>query len=338
MPYNSKIMFIIEGGEKLGFGHFVRTTQIAEYLAGNANCAIVFITDNSILCDKLADLGFNFFRVKGLNPVEGQAWEISNIIKEENPQQIVIDIKSDHDPGAIINRLKKEIGNARITLIDNITDTRLLADKNIYPIPSEMAAQLDWQGYCGKVYSGLSFFPLRKGFVEAKGAEKSKNSIVVTMGASDPNSLTILLMNSLVDIGRKIDVVIGSCFNDKERICEAAARCGHVFQIHVNPDNYEEILARSSLAVTAVGITLYELAYLQIPTVVIGNYKSDLNTGRILESLGYCRFLGYHKELRQKDIRKAFLNVNEKQCLSMTGQVQLPDGEGVKRLASVVTE
>jgi len=290
------------------------------------------------LCDKLGDLGFKYFLVNGLSPVEGQAWEISNIIKGEKTQQIVIDIKSDHDPDTIINRLKKEIGNAKITLIDNFTESRLLADKNIYPIPSEMAAQLDWQDYSGQVYSGLSFFPLRKNFVETKATEKSENSIVVTMGASDPNNITILLINSLVDIGRKVDVVIGPAFKNKDKIYEAAGRCGNIFEIHVNPDNYEEILARSSLVVTAVGITLYELAYLQIPTLVIGNYKSDSKSGRILETLGYCKFIGYYRELRQKDIRETVLSVNKEQWLSMPSQVQLPDGEGVKRLAEVILE
>lgn len=326
-----KVVFIIDGGEKLGFGHFTRTTQIAKYLAEKKNRESVFITSNSLLSRKIEQLGFKFYFVKAANETEKDPQEICQIAKSQACQTVVIDMKSDHDPGTIINRLKKEIQNAKVTLIDNFMDARLLADKNLYPVPKQLVSRLSWQGYTGKVYSGLKYFPLKDEIINIVQTEKQNDCVVVMMGASDPNNLTSLVMNSLADTGKKIKVIIGPGFTHKDEIDKITHHYSSVFELYDNPADYMKVVSSAALAVTAIGISIYELAYLRIPALVIANYNSDLEAGRILETLGYCKFLGYHGDLPPDYLREVLSTVDLEKQANI-----IPDRDGTRRAVDVV--
>jgi len=298
-----KIAFIIEGGEKLGFGHFNRTTQIAGYLVENKNCGVIFITNSSVLYRRIKKLGFKPFYIKQAHLVKSNSGKICRIIKKENPESVVIDVKNNHDPSDIIRSLRKTSGNIKIALIDNVTKARLLADKNIYPGIDAGIKNINWKNYKGDIYSGVKYFPLRDEFARAKTAKKNGDCVVVTMGAADVNNVTPFIMKALINTGKKVKVIIGPAFKRKREIKTIASRHKNIFELYENPHNYAQIIASSSLAVTALGISIYEISHLGVPIMVIGNYESDSKAGRILEKKGYCKYMGYYKNITQDDAR-----------------------------------
>ncbi|MCK4752758.1 MAG: hypothetical protein KAS75_04870, partial [Planctomycetes bacterium] len=309
---DGKAVFIIDGGEKLGFGHFTRTTQIAKYLAEKKNRESIFITSNSLLSKKVEQLGFKFYFVEAANETAKDMQEICQIVKSQACRTVVIDMKSDHNSDYIIELLKENDTDMSITLIDNFTSARLLADKNLYPVPKQLVSCLSWQGYTGKVYSGLKYFPLKDEIINIVQTEKQNDCVVVMMGASDPNNLTSLVMNSLADTGKKIKVIIGPGFIHKDEINKITGQYSSVFELYDNPADYMKVVSSAALAVTALGVSIYELAYLRIPVLVIANYKSDMEAGRILEESGYCKFMGYYGDLRANRLKDVLPTIDVK--------------------------
>ena len=326
-----KVVFIIDGGEKLGFGHFTRTTQIAKYLAEKKNHESVFITSNSLLSTKIEQLGFKYYFVKAANETEKDPQEICQIAQSQACRTVVIDMKSDHNSGHIIDLLKKNNTDMSIALIDNFTSARLLADKNLYPVPKQLVSRLSWQGYTGKVYSGLKYFPLKDEIVNIVQTEKQNDCVFVMMGASDPNNLTSLVMNSLADTGKKIKVIIGPGFTHKDEIDKITHHYSSVFELYDNPADYMKVVSSAAIAVTALGVSIYELTYLRIPVLVIANYNSDLETGRILEESGYCNFLGYYGNLRPNSLKEVLPTIDVKKSPNI-----IPDRHGAERASDVI--
>jgi len=311
-----KIIFIIEGGEELGFGHFTRTTQVAKYLVEYKNYGAIFITNNRTLSQKIKKLGFKNYLLLFKNIERINSKNVCTIVKKEKADLVLLDVKNNHDPSKIINFLKKEFNDINIILIDNRTKARFLVDKNIYPIPKELISNLKWKEDKGETYAGLEFFPLKQEFVKAKNIKKVKNSITVSMGGSDPNNITTFLMKNLINTGRKVNIIIGPAFRHKKQIKILALRYKEIFKLYQEPDNYARIIASSSLVITALGILIFEVSYLGIPTIVLGNYREDLKVGKILDKMGYCKYLGYYKIVKQKNINKVILYVlNKKEKL-----------------------
>lgn len=329
---SAKIAFVIDGGAELGLGHFVRTTQIAKYMVENNNCGCFFITNNSLLSNMIDGLGFRVSCIESRDIARRNLAEFLELIEKEKPGKIVIDIKNTHDPKDIMRVLRKAIQGVKITLIGNITDGRLLADNNIYPGVDTGISDLDWSGYQDSIYCGMEYFPLREEFVLAKRAEMDEDSIVVAMGGADQNNLTSFIIKSLIGVDKKIKVVIGPAFKNKSQVESLVAKYGRDFELHEMPDDYAQIVASSSLAVTALGISIYEFAYFNKPVKVICNYKSDLKEARVLEEMGLCECLGYYKDLTQEDVRSGILKLRQPGDRVEVGVM----GDGVKNIAEVI--
>ncbi len=296
-----KVLFIIDGGPDLGFGHFMRATLIAKYLVENKNCGVLFVTNNHLLNKKIIEFGFEcfLFASEDFNPKH--IWQV---IKKQKPHIMVIDIKNSHNPASIIKLVKRENKDLKIILIDNATNARLLADKNIYPVPRNLVSGFKWRDYKGKVCSGLKFFPLKEGFTKVKKIKRDNNTVIISMGASDPHNITLFVMKDLISTGKKAKVIVGPGFKSKKEIRQIARQHKDIFELYENPDNYAKIASSASLAVTALGISVYEFSYLKIPVIVIGNYVDDLKTGKSLEKLGYCKYAGYYKDINVKKLSK----------------------------------
>jgi len=219
-----------------------------------------------------------------------------------------------------------------VTLVDNITGARLIADKNIFPGIDDCIKDINWTNYRGKVYSGIKYFPLRKEFVKSNRLRKKRNAILVSMGGADVNNLTPVVMKALVNIGKKVNVVVGPAFKNKKDIENIAVKYREIFQLYYSPDKYTDIADSSLFAITALGISIYEFSYMGIPTVIIGNYKSDAAIGKALEKKIQCKYMGYYKNVQTSDI----YNISMK----LTGQKKTISGrdpyEGVRNISNVV--
>jgi spore coat polysaccharide biosynthesis predicted glycosyltransferase SpsG len=234
---------------------------------------------------------------------------------------------------------------SRTVLLDNVTEARMHADIVIYP-SAVFENSLDWSGFRGKIYFGASYVPIADSFIKAKTERKEptdtlRKSILVTMGGSDPNRLTYRVVSALLGSkeSMKINVVLGPAFPHDERL-DAIERQGYDnIKFIRNCSDLSGIMAESHIAITALGTTLYELAYMGVPAIIISNYREDESDMRAFRKLGTALSLGYHEDVSADAIRTATEGIiadgNIREKMSRYAVI---DGQGADRIVSIIEE
>ena len=221
---------------------------------------------------------------------------VNNKFKFEKIKEWVIDSKKDCSKLLLI--LKKE--KVPSTLIDNNTESRLLASKNIYPTPLFKKNELNWAGYMGTIESGWD--ALNK-FIQIshnkKKRKKNYNQILISFGGEDPNELTLQTMELLSELKSRIKIilVIGPLFKHKEKIKELNAVMGHRFIMIENCYDLTDLIFNSDCLVTAIGATVFEALLLDTTTVVISNYPDERVDERKLNKFKNVKALGFYEKL-----------------------------------------
>jgi spore coat polysaccharide biosynthesis predicted glycosyltransferase SpsG len=329
------VLFAAKGGENIGLGHIKRSLAIAKHIRKNYDCNIAFVVnkDNALL--KLLDEnGFEHFIIDGIS-----VDQLAVAVELFNPFITVFDIKEDVS-GGIRYLMQKGI---RTCLFDNITDARKHANIVIYPV-GHFQDSLDWSGFAGRKYIGAEYFPLDEKFLEyniKKNTSKKRFNILVTMGGSDPNSITFRVIKALEDLENiDITVLIGPSFK-LENVEEISKSVNVNIKLKHNVSNVAEFMANADIAITAFGITLYELAYMGLPAIIIYNYLSDKTEVDIFQKLGTSISPGYYKDVNVKDILAAVCQLMENEALRKMMELKgkaLVDGKGIERIGHIIME
>ncbi len=148
---------------------------------------------------------------------------------------------------------------------------------------------------------GSRYFPLRREFWDAPEREIKKKieAALVTFGGSDERNLTPKVLKYLSEYHPdlvKIIVVGSGSENDIEirKVADPKTRLVR------NPDGHalKREMMGSDLAVSAAGQTLYELAYLGVPTVAVQVIENQANNINGLRKVGAILYAGSWDEER----------------------------------------
>lgn len=327
------VLFVAKGGKNVGLGHIRRSLAVAKYVRKNYDCNVAFaVNKDNALLELLDKNGFEHFIIDG-----GSANQLT--VEVFNPFITLFDIKEDVSEG-IKYLMQKGI---KTCLIDNITEARIHADVVIYPV-GHFQDSLDWSGFAGRKYIGAEYFPLDEKFMDLKSGNNNKEkrfNILVTMGGSDPNGVTLHVIKALEDLENiDITVLIGPSFK-LENTEEISKSVNENIKLKHNVSNIAEFMANADIAITAFGITLYELAYMGVPAIIIYNYLSDETDVDIFQKLGTAVSPGYYKDVNIKDILAAVCKLMENEALrkqmALKGKA-LVDGKGIVRIGQIIME
>jgi UDP-2,4-diacetamido-2,4,6-trideoxy-beta-L-altropyranose hydrolase len=123
-----------------------------------------------------------------------------------------------------------------------------------------------------KLCLGPEYTLLRKEFVE-KAQQllefKNRKKILITMGGTDVQGLTLPLCQQLLSNapGLAIDILIGTTPQEKE--LRELAHAHSQLTLHINTHHVADVMANAGLAISAAGSTLNELAGMQVPTCAL---------------------------------------------------------------------
>ena len=188
---------------------------------------------------------------------------------------------------------------------------------------------------------GTSYVLLRREFLKYRGfkrqvPQKAKN-ILVTMGGSDPDNVTLKVIQAikfLEDSSLKVKVVIGPTNPNIEAIRSFLHPKPCSFQVIFNP-NMPDLITWADLAISAGGSTCWELAYMGLPNLVIVLAENQKHVAKYLAAAGISIDLGYFVAMNTKAILQPLTEMvsEAKRRVSMAecGQ-KLVDGKGCIRL------
>ena len=136
----------------------------------------------------------------------------------------------------------------------------------------------------------------------------SARKLLVTIGGSDPDKLTLRLIKALAKISRldfEVTVVVGGSNPDLPEVRRAAAAVDAPVNLISNANNMPELMSQSDLAIICAGGTLWELLYMGCPTL---SYSRNRVQARIIAELdagGVVRNMGSVEDFEENAIAVA---------------------------------
>jgi UDP-2,4-diacetamido-2,4,6-trideoxy-beta-L-altropyranose hydrolase len=213
----------------------------------------------------------------------------------------------------------------------------VLLNQNI----SASSAMYDKREASTRLLLGLEYVLLRPEFlaeVQARDYPATVRKVLVTMGGSDPQNVTRKALLALLRMEANLEVRIivgsGSPCEDELQIL-AAQRVG--FHLEKSPANMAPLMRWADIAISGAGGTVWELAYLGLPAIVIALSRDQREIARGLAENHVALSLGWHANLSEErigDALKSLLDDGERRrAMSERGR-KLVDGRGAERVVA----
>ncbi len=255
-----KIMFRTVGRMKLGMGHIYRCLTLAFKLTGHD---ILFVTDkdSDIGIDKINESNFPLI-------VVGSEDEFESVLEREKPDILVNDILDTSVPYmTMVNRYAKRVVN-----FEDVGPGAKYADAVINAL-YEKGEKLHNE------YYGSRYFCIRDEFLEEEPSEFSEEveNIIVIFGGADPSDLTGRLYKVVKEIHREhknisFHFLLGFAYNHKDKIVTDEEN--NIF-VHNDVRRVSSYMSKADLAITSQGRTVFELASMGVPSVVLAQNERE---------------------------------------------------------------
>ena len=288
-----KIVLRVDGSNDIGMGHVYRCLLLAGHLIDHE---LLFVCDES--------------KALGLEKIRSQHYPIATVGSEAEFFHLLDEVK----PNIVIN----DILDTEANYVRSIRATGAFVCNLEDLGPGSNEAHLvinesyETAGHAPHVLSGEHYYCLRDEFrlYPPKAKAGPIERILVTFGGTDPADLTHRALSILVsmDLAAKITVVLGMGYRRADRIEAFARACGKDVEVLRNIPNMAQCVHRSDLALTSAGRTVYEVASLATPLVVIAQNARELTHTFAREDNGIVN-LGLHSEVSDESIRRTILRM-----------------------------
>lgn len=255
-----KIVFRTVGKMQLGMGHVYRCLTLAYKLTGHE---ITFV------CDKDSDIGIA--KIKESNfPIEVvySEQDFEAFLKKEQPDILVNDIlDTTEEYMTMVSKYCKRVVN-----FEDVGSGAKYADAVINAL-YEKGEKLHNE------YYGSKYFCIRDEFLEEHPKEFSEEveNVMVIFGGADPSDLTGRLYDICKVLHTKhprlnFHFLIGFAYPHKDKIVTDEEN--HIF-IHNDVKRVSSYMSKMDLAITSQGRTVYELASMGVPAIVMAQNERE---------------------------------------------------------------
>lgn len=255
-----KIVFRTVGKMKLGMGHVYRCLTLAYKLTGHD---IIFVLDSG------SDIGIEKIKESNFKmEIIDSERDFEDILIKEKPDIIVNDIlDTTEEYMSICTRNAKRVVN-----FEDVGPGAKHADAVINAL-YEKGERLNNE------YYGSKYFFIRDEFLEEEPKDFSEDveSIMIIFGGADPSDLTGRMYNICKKIHQikpeiKFHFLIGFAYRNKDKIVTDEEN--NIF-IHIDSKRVSSYMSSVDLAVTSQGRTIYELASMGVPAIVLAQNERE---------------------------------------------------------------
>ncbi len=283
---SKRVILRADGEENLGMGHIYRCLSIAYHLTGHK---ILFVTKKKYTLG-VKKIEESFFPVRLIEEDE----DIYSVIDEFYPDIVINDILDTEENYMV--KLRRKV--SRIVNFEDRGNGAKYADCVINALYPEKTYK--------NVYNGFQYFFIRDEFLTAipKRFSDEVQKIVVLFGGSDPSDLTRKTYGIFKRIAKdypklEFHIITGFGYKYKNKIVEDKE---YRIYIHNDVKRVSRYLAEADLAITSQGRTIYELACMGVPSVVLAQNSRELEHVFASISNGFIN-LGLGKEQENETIQ-----------------------------------
>lgn len=323
------ICFLTEGGDKIGLGHISRCLSLADaFNEKNYRCKFI-VSGNDSLKKNIR------FEAEFRNWIE----EKDVLLKSLSVMDVVI-IDSYNAPQKLYDEINK-IVNLNIYFDDYI---RIDYPQGIIINPTTLAKSLDYKVNDNLIYLlGPNYQPLQQPFwdIEPKIKNKQLKNVLITFGGDDSRNLTpqvLKLLNEEFSYLQKI-IIIGESFTNTEQIKFQKSNNTELY-FSPNANQICELMLNTDVAICGGGQTLYELARLKTPALILGIAKNQENNIKNWQDFPYYGFVGWWNDIdiigRLRKKLNYFINTFSSIANDIYYDKPIIDGQGSRRIVKEV--
>ena len=258
-----KIIFNVIGSLTLGMGHIYRSLSLAHDITDHE---IVFVCDDThhLVVDKIA--------LKDYKVLSCEKSGIIDFIISLEPDLVINDILNTNE-NDILKLKEKEI---KIVNFEDLGSGSKYSDYTInelYDVPEIIGDNYLW---------GHDYFFLRDEFIDAKPHEISEpiESVLIAFGGTDQNNLSKVILDLILDECEKnhirIFIVCGSGYLYKEELLQHVSHLKYKnIELIFESATVSKIMEKTQIAISSNGRTVYELADLNIPSIIFSHHERE---------------------------------------------------------------
>ena len=329
-----RIVFRVDGNNKIGIGHVMRCLSLADALRDKHMDIIFVLSDNTVA---------NYIRKRGYDShILNSAWnnylsgieQLLRLLDSWECNWIITD--SYYAQEEYFVKIKEKCHSAIITEDipgENRAHFDLLINYNLYM--NGIHPYLPSGSYC----LGSKYALLRKAF--SKFYNVNGEYILVLSGGSDPMNIVYKIVKCLMEdkrVTRKILVVSGSLNPNLYKLQEMSDN----MSVMIDVTDMASVMRNARVAISAGGSTLYELAACGIPTITYSFVDNQIKNVKAFAANEIMPYAGDFRKDEQNVLRNIIQHYMEYEtCEKNREQAieklrSLCDGLGASRVAEVI--
>jgi spore coat polysaccharide biosynthesis protein SpsF len=238
-----------------------------------------------------------------------------------------------------VERLREQ--GILIVVVDDPGERRLAADLAFYP-PVPQVQRLNWNGFTGQLFVGWEWIMLRREFADHQSRVPNKRPVVlVTMGGTDPNGLTLKVVEALDLLQEDFQsiILLGPGFSHSDALKALLVTARRRFDVRDNVANISCLMAQADLAVASFGVTAYELAAMGVPAVYLCLTDDHAESASALEEAAIAKSFGEYSHVSSAALAQTVQSLlcdSDLRAEMSSRASALVDGSGAGRVANQI--
>ena len=190
---------------------------------------------------------------------------------------------------------------------------------------------------------GQEYALLNRAFSRQKPLEvrQTVQKILVTCGGTDMKGLSLKILPALKPFSKEIEIIFvqGIDFKFQTELGQLLKTIKAVTVLK-NVKNMCALMQSVDVAIAAGGMTMYELAALGIPAIIVGQYAHQAEFAAELAKQNVLINLGLGEKVTPRQIEGAVVDLlpfKKRKAMSAAAQEAI-DGQGAMRVANIIQE
>jgi UDP-2,4-diacetamido-2,4,6-trideoxy-beta-L-altropyranose hydrolase len=335
-----KTVFRADAFSSLGTGHVMRCLAFAQGIKDSGS-EVLFATycEGQGLLDRLRKEGFDMH----LLTAPGSLKESLEIMDREKPDWVVLD---GYHFDTEFQKAVKDAGLRLLYIDDYAHLERYYADIILNQNYGAEKFHYNADPYT-KILAGPEYVLMRREFLEYAAVQREipdiARKVLITMGGADPDNHTSKILHAinLVDIPLDVKVVIGASSIHYDSVRLLAEKSKHTVEVLRAVENMAPLMVWADIALSAGGTTVWELAFMGVPSVLCIVAANQEYAVTSLGEAGIFFSVGWVKDRTDDEIAGSVSKLMSdrlmREDIASKGK-KLVDGKGGKRISMAIKE